>query len=171
MLAEMHRLLDPGGILACSHRSKHYFVVTLLNKGDYRSALRVAQTSEGTVSVNDAPVYYNYNWQTTAELEDLYEELGLHLVGLHPIGMFSGFGVDGMSAIASPEVIGDSEREVLFELETEDLEDYVGAGRYTLAVARKPWANGSATPSTPRFGILVGSPSAAHSNRRAWDRI
>jgi len=136
IMESMSRLLKPEGILACSHRPPHYFIQTLLRKGKYETALRVAQSSEGILPISKAPVYYN--WQTRDELKHLYKEVGLELSGLHSIGAFSGFGVDGMAVIANPEVMSRAEREQLLELETEGIQDYSTTGRYVLAMAQKP---------------------------------
>ena len=115
--------------------AKKYWILLLLSQGHYKAAIKVANSSEGLIPKKDIPIYYN--WQTIAELKLLYNKLEFELLGLHPIGMFSGIGIDALSKIANPETMSESNRKTLLELETTYLEDYVGAGRYTLAIARK----------------------------------
>ena len=131
----MKEVISPGGYLVCSHRTKKYWILLLLSQGHYKAAIKVANSSEGLIPKKDIPIYYN--WQTIAELKLLYNKLEFELLGLHPIGMFSGIGIDALSKIANPETMSESNRQTLLELETTYLEDYVGAGRYTLAIARK----------------------------------
>jgi 2-polyprenyl-3-methyl-5-hydroxy-6-metoxy-1,4-benzoquinol methylase len=135
IMSSMVGLLKPGGTLACSHRPPHYFIRTLLRKGKYKAALRVTRSSEGVLPISKAPVYYN--WQTQSELRQWYGELGLELMGLHAIGAFSGFGVDGMADIANPETMNDRDKRHLLELETEGSLDFDATGRYTIAMSRK----------------------------------
>ena len=136
VMAEMARVLKPGGFIACSHRPKFYFITSLLRKGDVKGALKVARADEGVISLKSLPVYYN--WQTRAQLEALYTELGMKVAGMYPIGMFSGFGVDGMSAIADPEVLDDAQLSDVLDLECQEFDDYATTSRYTLVIARKP---------------------------------
>jgi len=136
VMAEMVRVLKPGGFIACSHRPKFYFITSLLRKGDTKAALKVARADEGIISLKSLPVYYN--WQTRGQLEALYTQLGTEVRGLYPIGMFSGIGADGMSAIAGPENLDAAQLSDLLELECQEFDEYATTSRYTLVIARKP---------------------------------
>jgi len=132
----MKGLLSYDGIMICSHKPKFYFISTLLRQDKYKHALRVLKSDEGVIPINGKPIYYN--WQTVSEVKNLYKKLGMELLGIHSIGTFSGFEVDGMSEIANTKEMDKHEKKVLFEIETEDLKDHVGIGRYMLtASARK----------------------------------
>jgi 2-polyprenyl-3-methyl-5-hydroxy-6-metoxy-1,4-benzoquinol methylase len=135
IVAELARALRPGGLLLATFRPPFYFITTLLRQGKARQALAVARSSEGVLRIATAPSYYN--WQTEEELAALYEQSGLHVVELRPLGVFSGTGYDGMAGVADPERLKDTrERAALQELE-KDAGAVRGAGRYTLAVGRK----------------------------------
>jgi 2-polyprenyl-3-methyl-5-hydroxy-6-metoxy-1,4-benzoquinol methylase len=135
IVAELVRVMRPGGLLLATFRPPYYFVTTLLRQGKVRQALAVARSSEGVLRIATAPSYYN--WQTEDELAALYDQSGLHVVELRPLGVFSGTGYDGMAGVADPERLKDTrERAALEELE-KGADAVRGAGRYTLAVGRK----------------------------------
>jgi 2-polyprenyl-3-methyl-5-hydroxy-6-metoxy-1,4-benzoquinol methylase len=136
IVAELARVLRPGGMLLATFRPPYYFVTTLLRQGKVKQALAVARSSEGVLRIATAPTYYN--WQTEEEVAELYVEHGLEMVELRPLGVFSGTGYDGMAGVADPERIQEPrERAALYELEN-DAGEVRGAGRFTLAVGRKP---------------------------------
>jgi 2-polyprenyl-3-methyl-5-hydroxy-6-metoxy-1,4-benzoquinol methylase len=135
IVAEFSRLLRPGGLLLATFRPPYYFVTTLLRQGKVDQALAVTRSSEGVLRIARVPSYYN--WQTEAELTELYEAHGFEVVEQRPIGTFSGTGYDGMAAVADAERIEDPrERAALFELE-KTAGAITGAGRFTLVVGRK----------------------------------
>jgi 2-polyprenyl-3-methyl-5-hydroxy-6-metoxy-1,4-benzoquinol methylase len=133
LMSLMRSLLSCDGVMICSHKPKFYFVSTLLRQGNYRYALKVLESKEGIVPISGRPIYYN--WQTVKEVKNLYDGLEMNLLGIHSIGTFSGFGVDGMSGIVDIEGASKSEKDILFEIETKGLEDHVGIGRYMLTAS------------------------------------
>ena len=117
--------LAPGGLLMVSHRTKFYYISLALKKKDLESALFVMEHSEGKL--------WNsyFNWQTAEELKRLYREVGLSKIDLYPIGTFSEFLID-------PQVLPSEDRERLFRIENEFLDERKGCARYILVCARKP---------------------------------
>lgn len=137
ILAEMVRLLSPGGLLLASFATRHYLITTLLRQKQWRKAVFVAENDEGVLRLAKLPTYYN--WNSKSDVEALCREQGLEVVAVEPIGSFTGHGTDGMAALVDlGEVTDPAALESLYRLETADVEDTRGTGRYLLAVARKP---------------------------------
>ena len=121
----------PGGLLATSHRTRFFYLTRAIREKDFQAAHGLLGRSEGTL--------WNsyYNWQTPAELISLYQELGLDVALVRPIGIFTGNGGDGMAALGNLGEMTTAQREALFEIESQDSEEFAGVGRYLFVIGRK----------------------------------
>ena len=61
------------------------------------AAVQVATGREGVVQLARVPAYYN--WNTRESLTALLADLGYGEPEIHPIGIFSGHGTDGMAGV------------------------------------------------------------------------
>jgi len=137
ILAQLVRVLAPGGLLLASFATRFYLITTLLRQQQYDKAVFVAEHDEGVLQLAKLPTYYN--WKSPSDVVACVAGLGLELLDLTPIGSFSGHGSDGMAALVDVGALTDPAAvESLYRLETAGLEDTRGAGRYLLAAARKP---------------------------------
>jgi hypothetical protein len=142
IISEYSRLMRPGGLLFASFRSKFYFITSLLRQKQYEKALYVANNSEGALKLASVPSYYN--WQTGAEVTGLYGKNDLEIVDLRPVGVFTGTGYDGMAAILDvEETPADILHSALYELETSDLGECLGASRFMLGIGKKRGGSGA----------------------------
>ena len=136
IIEEFSRLLKPKGVLFATFRSRFYFITSLLRQKQYKKAPYVINNSEGMLKLASVPAYYN--WQTADEVRDLYTNNNIEMKHLLPVGVFSGTGYDGMAAIADAEQLGSEiMHTVLYELETINLEECLGAGRFMFAIGKK----------------------------------
>ena len=72
--------LKPGGLLCISHRPTLYYVASALQRGQPEVAASLAARTEGR-----SPDGEYHNWQTRAQIEELYRSLGLNVLGCYPI--------------------------------------------------------------------------------------
>ncbi len=136
IIGEYSRVLKSSGVFVGTFRSKHYFVTTLLRQKQFEKALYVAQHSEGLLKLASVPSYYN--WQTPKEIQQLFNEYGLDVFRLQPIGVFSGSGYDGLASVIDVDQLTSEEiHSGLYELESMEWDDSLGAGRFMMAVGRK----------------------------------
>jgi ubiquinone/menaquinone biosynthesis C-methylase UbiE len=137
ILAELCRVVRPGGLLLASFASPAYLMGALLRQGRLGDALRVKRQRDGMLRLAKIPAYYN--WTTRDEVRALYKVLDLDLLGIHPIGVWTGHGSDAMAAIVDLGQIRSAEDlESLYEIETSIPDDQLGMARYHLAIGQKP---------------------------------
>ena len=137
LIEQFNRILKPGGLLLASFLTPFYFITTLLRQGKLGQAVKVTEEREGMLQVASMPAYYN--WNTRAQVADLYDVAGLELLSIHPIGTWTGHGVDGMAAIVDlGEEYSEKDLDLLYRLETTGIDDYQGVARFLLAAGRKP---------------------------------
>lgn len=136
IVEEFSRLLKPNGMLFATFRSRFYFISSLLRQKQYKKAQFAVNHSEGMLKLASIPAYYN--WQSAEEVRCLYRNNNIEVKRLQPVGVFSGAGYDGMAAIADVgELPADIVHTVLYELETSNLEECLGAGRFMFAIGIK----------------------------------
>ncbi len=130
-VGEFLKALRPGGLLAASHRSRFFYLTQTIREKDFKTAQFLLTHSEGEIRNT------YFNWQTPQELRTFYEEWGLDILLVRPIGTFSGNGGDGMAKFCNLGELAASEREALFDIEAHDSEEFAGLGRYILVIGRK----------------------------------
>ena len=130
-MTSLIRIVRKGGLLATSHRTRFFYLSRAIREYDFRAADVILHHSEGELGGS------YFNWQTPSELKEIYKELGVDLLILRPIGVFTGNGGDGMTALCDLAQTKDTEREKLFDIEAEDSDEFANAGRYLLAIGRK----------------------------------
>jgi ubiquinone/menaquinone biosynthesis C-methylase UbiE len=137
ILAELCRVVRPGGHLLASFASPAYLMGSLLRQGRLDDALRVKRQRDGMLRLATMPAYYN--WTTRDEIPVIYEGLGLSLRGIHPIGVWTGHGGDAMAAIVDlGQTRSADDLQRLYEIETSIPDDQLGMARYHLAIGQKP---------------------------------
>lgn len=134
IVGEFGRSLKSGGLFFATFRPPFYFVSALLRRGQFDKAVAVTKTSEGMLRLAQTPAYYN--WQTHAEIKQLFDQNQLDVLELRPTGIYSGAGYDGMASLVDVETISAEQLSSLLELELNP-GDVSGSGRFTLAVGRK----------------------------------
>jgi hypothetical protein len=129
--------LKPGGILVMSFKSKYFYALTIARHRVWENVDMLINQTQGRIG-RGSPV--EFTWQTSAEVREvLVGKFGLNLIDLVGIGVLSGMkGHDPHDYIVEPSLLNDSEREALMKLELALAPQIPDAGRYILAVARKP---------------------------------
>lgn len=135
VMRELVRVLRPGGLLFVTHRTRFYYLMQALAKGAIDDALLITQASEGRLLKKLHRIYYN--WQSKAEIEILYEQLGLTIREMTGIGPYSGCESDPKAAVCDPGELSDSERATLKEVELAADPETMMASRYVLVAAQK----------------------------------
>ena len=130
-LKDLLCLLRVGGLLATSHRTRFFYLVRAIREGHFDLAQFILSHSEGELWET------YFNWQTPAELKQLYQELGTDVVFMGPVGIFSGNGGDGMARLCDLSQLSPSQREALSEIESSNLEEFSAMARYLLVIGRK----------------------------------
>jgi 2-polyprenyl-3-methyl-5-hydroxy-6-metoxy-1,4-benzoquinol methylase len=126
ILQQLRALLNKGGVLITSHRSKGYYI--------YRSiAERKFAELEDILSSRHA----YFNCQDTNEIRSIYSRAGYTINKMAGIGIFSGIGNDPFAAIANPSVLSQNEQEQLLALEiaAQQNELFINNSRYILVTA------------------------------------
>lgn len=72
--------VKPGGLLCVSHRPPVFYVGAALRRGELDAASSVLRRSEGP-----SPDGAYHNWQTPGQLDALYREVGLRVLGCFPV--------------------------------------------------------------------------------------
>jgi 2-polyprenyl-3-methyl-5-hydroxy-6-metoxy-1,4-benzoquinol methylase len=126
LIAGLARQVAPNGHLAGSHRSHGYVIHRLLRDGRYDELDEVLAGAHPTL-----------NAQTPAELRDAYEAAGLRVLGIHPVGAFSGIHVDPFAALCDPARLTAKQRQRLARYETDPAlgARFLESARYLLVVA------------------------------------
>lgn len=129
--------LKPGGILVMSFKSKYFYALTIARHRVWENVDMLINQTQGRIG-RGSPV--EFTWQTSAEVRNiLTDKFGLNLIDIVGIGVVSGMeGHDPHDNIVRPSLLNNSEREALMKLELALAPQVPDAGRYILAVARKP---------------------------------
>lgn len=136
-LQDLARIVRSHGLLIVSHRTRFYYVMQCLMSGDLEDASFVARHNEGRLRKGRAHRIY-YNWQSAADLDRLYGDLGMDILIKQPIGPYSGFTPDSLARICDPGTLSGRQQEILREIELKHSDpDTLMASRYVLVVARK----------------------------------
>ncbi len=136
IVSEYSRVLKDSGMFIGTFRSKHYFITSLLRQKQFEKAVYVAQNTEGLLKLASISSYYN--WQSPEELHQLFTGNGLDVLKIHPIGVFSGSGYDGLASVIDVDELSSEEiHSGLYELESMEWDDCLGAGRFMMAIGKK----------------------------------
>lgn len=136
VFGELCRIVRKGGFIFASHRMRYYYILYCLEMGKIDEAYHISTNSDGLLSKGLHKVYYN--WQTSDQLQKLYEQNGLKIVKKIPIGSYSGFSPDPIRHICDPGKLSQKERELLYKIEIEQTDpDTIFAARYLLIAAHK----------------------------------
>lgn len=135
VIARMSELLQPGGYLLISHRTRFYYLVQNLARKQFTDALYVARNKAGRLPKGQHRIYYN--WQTSADLDELYGSAGMKILLKYPIGPYSGFAPDPLETVCDPGKLSENERQLLREIEMNYDRETQMAARYVLVVAQK----------------------------------
>ena len=123
LLQGLIRLLKPGGLCFISHRPPSYYLAEASQHQD-QEAIRALLSGAGEGKV----LRSYYNWQERDELKRIYEESGVQVLRIVPIGV--------SSAMNNPEKITGAQRDLLFQEEI-SARNGRGDGRYLLVCGRK----------------------------------
>jgi SAM-dependent methyltransferase len=134
-LAQLFRVVRPGGLLMITHRPKFYNIARCLAEGCPEDAVMVATTPQGRLKKAHHRIHYN--WQSRREIETLYRQLGGTPEVLYPIGTFSGFLSDPLTTVCDPGTLDARQQAMLRQIETGVDDELLMASRYVLAVVRK----------------------------------
>jgi len=135
VMRELSRVLRPGGFLFATHRPRFYYLAQALAKGALDDALLITKQNEGRLLKKAHRIHYN--WQSKAEIEELYPQLGLTIRQLSGIGPYSGCEGDPKAPICDPQQLSDAQREKLKQVELNADPETLMASRYVLVIAQK----------------------------------
>jgi len=120
-----------GGLFATSHRTRFFYLTRAVREQDSETARKIISHKEGELWGS------YFNWQTSGELKELYDQLGTDLLLVRPIGVFTGNGEEGMAKLCNLSEVSPAEREALLDLESFDSDEFASIGRYLFAIGRK----------------------------------
>jgi hypothetical protein len=136
LIRRFHDLLRDGGLLFVTHRTSYYYILHSLANNNFKDAYTAATKREAQLKKGKHRFYYN--WQSAAEIRDIYDGLNAEIISQHPIGPYSGFSPDPLEAICDPGKITGDQLEWLRKIEMLHYDpDTAMASRYLLVVARK----------------------------------
>ena len=136
-LDRMSEVVRPGGLMAVAFRSQYFDALCVAQTRRWEQVDTLLQARKGKLFGGDTV----FTWQTSGEIRRLIEdEFGFELLELVGIGCCSGISGDPHAEIVRPSVLGATEAADLLRLELALARDVPDAGRYLLAVARKPSA-------------------------------
>lgn len=134
-LARIARVMRPGGTLILSSRSQYFDALCLVRDGLWEDTETLIRDREGRIFGPSL----TFTWQTAAELRDLLERgHGFEVLDIRGLGVCSGIPGDPHATICEPSRLTDVERDRLMRLEVELGPTVPDAGRYIVAIARKP---------------------------------
>lgn len=127
-IQKLTTLLKSGGVLITSHRSPGYYIYRYIREKNFEAARLILDAQ-----------HPDYNAQTAEELTEICRKLGLNLMQLAPIGMFSGFGNDAFSGISNPAKLTEAQKNELFRLETNSglIRLFRNSARYNLMITKR----------------------------------
>ena len=134
-MRELSRVLRPGGFLFATHRPRFYYLSQALGKGALDDALLIAKQNEGRLLKKIHRIHYN--WQSKAEIEELYPQLGLSIRRIYGIGPYSGCEGDPKATTCDPQQLSNEQREKLKQVEVNADPETMMASRYVLVIAQK----------------------------------
>ncbi len=124
LLTGLIRLLRTGGLCFISHRPTAYYAAEAIQHQDWQAIRQVATASEGIFRGS------YFNWQSRQELTKLYQDLGVEVLAITPIGFISWL-------TANPAEMDPAAQELLFKMELEAQGNHPDTGRYLLVSGRK----------------------------------
>jgi 2-polyprenyl-3-methyl-5-hydroxy-6-metoxy-1,4-benzoquinol methylase len=128
-------VLKPGGILIVSFRSQYFDALCLARMQEWDKVDSVIKDRQGAIFGGSTI----FTWNTSQEISSLLtDDYGFELLDLSGIGVCSGIPGDPHDAICRPSQLLEREQAELMKLEMELGKSVPDAGRYILAVARKP---------------------------------
>lgn len=133
ILRALAGVLRPGGLAFVSHRPKAYYLSEAVQRSAPRIAATVAQAGEGCFLPEGAYTEAGYfNWQTDAELRQLYRDAGLAWQVAYPIDAYAWPGGQSPAAMTPAEQAAWLAKELAAPAEASL------PSRYVLVVAAKP---------------------------------
>lgn len=135
ILVNAVRVLKTGGFLIASFRSQYFYALVLAQQGLYAKLDDLMECRSGRLLGGDVW----FNWNSAAEVRDLLtSRLGLELLDLAGIGACSGIAGDPHAAVLRPAKLTEAERAQVMRAEMRLGRSVPDAGRYILAIGRKP---------------------------------
>ncbi|MGA2935100.1 MAG: methyltransferase domain-containing protein [Methanomicrobiales archaeon] len=129
-IKELLGWLQEGGLLLLSLRTRFYYLLTSIKRGDWDMASLVARGFSGTM---DGLLFH---WHTKASIGDMLSHLGLQPIRYRGIGILSGIPGDPLGSICMPSPLDPEERKALMDIELLLAEDYAENGRYLYVAAK-----------------------------------
>jgi SAM-dependent methyltransferase len=134
VIAEMARVLRPGGVLFVSFRSQYYNLLQMTWSWRWEGAEMALSRREGDLW--GPPVWYT--WQTPEDIRSLFQGLGLRVLSMRGIGVCSGLKEDPHGTIIRPSQLSPEEQDRLMAIECAAADMYAACGRYILATVERP---------------------------------
>lgn len=136
-LADIYRVLRPGGIFVSSHRSRYFNAMLLLSLGHIEAAARILKNDSGRLF---GTTTLQFAWNDSTAIKKILTETGFSVIKVAGLGVLSGIKGDPHEFLAEPGRLSHAELNSLMQLEKQLSETAPDAGRYMLFVAKKPRA-------------------------------
>lgn len=134
-LVKLVSILKPGGLIIMSFRSRYFNALMLTRARSFDKFDLLTSYSDGRIFDSSTV----FSWQSSSEVRGiLVEEHGLDLLHLSGIGVCSGIPGDPHDVICRPSQLDNRQQQELTQMETLLGLSVPDAGRYMLAIARKP---------------------------------
>ena len=131
-LAGLARVIEPGGRLLASFRSRLFLVQYGVRRRDWELVDEVMVGRAG-----DLPGMGWQNWSSGEEARSMLEAAGFTDVSLSGVGAASGIEGDPLEHVARPSHLAESDRAALARVEEAYGHSHPDIGRYILASARR----------------------------------
>jgi SAM-dependent methyltransferase len=135
LLRAARRVLKPGGLLFASFRPQYFHALLTVRFGMWAHVDTISQKRGGRLFGGEAW----QSWHTSEEARRLLQaDCGLEVLNMVGIGACSGIPGDPHAQLARPSTLSRLDQERLMTLERAVASSAPDAGRYMLAVARRP---------------------------------
>lgn len=131
VIRELSSLLVPGGLFILSLRSRMYYTLHKLMRGEINEAYHILLKNENFINEG------SLNCFSIDEIKEMMAENGIRLLNLTGIGVLSGIEGDPQALITRPSNLPQDERKLLFEMELSAGRAYPENGRYILVCGTK----------------------------------
>jgi ubiquinone/menaquinone biosynthesis C-methylase UbiE len=132
-LAQLHRVVRPGGLLLTDFRPRHYLLLFAVARRQWDLAERALAGSSG-----ELPSLGFQNWVTAEQGAAMLRGAGFERVELHGLGGCSGIPGDPLDRLARPAELSEADRASLRRVEEAVASSHPDVGRYVMAAAVRP---------------------------------
>jgi 2-polyprenyl-3-methyl-5-hydroxy-6-metoxy-1,4-benzoquinol methylase len=135
LLPTITSAIRPGGLFVASFRSAYFNALMLASDSRFTDMTNVLQERSGQLTATSA---VRFSWNHSSEIATILEGHKLEILHVAGIGVCSGITGDPHEVIARPGRLSPSDKALLMKAELQLSTVVPDAGRYIMAIARRP---------------------------------